>query len=353
MSKLLINEPPLIILPTLAVKIGLNESIFLQQLHYWLDPRINKNFKENTYWVYNTYSEWCKQFPFWSERTLRRIISSLEEKNIIISENFNKDAFDKTKWYSINYHALQTIENLSDRSGQNGQMNGPDSPDPMDKMTKSNIDTKNTTKNTTKNSLSFVNTYINNDVRPSFFEKEREMINIWNKIVKENNNPSQPTETRLKILNQRLKESFKENLKEWEKFCLKITTSKFLMGKVTNFKISLDFAIKHENIQKILEGEFGVEIDKIPNQTNDQINECKHPLWLKVKEILKERLGEATFKSWLSKISLNNYQDEELYFTVPTNFFKQWIEDHYTNEIIESFKKIKVGVKKLNISIAN
>ena len=36
MSKLLINERPIMILPTLAVKIGLNESIMLQQVHYWL-----------------------------------------------------------------------------------------------------------------------------------------------------------------------------------------------------------------------------------------------------------------------------------------------------------------------------
>jgi hypothetical protein len=34
MSKLLIDEPPLQVLPTLAVRLGLEEAIFLQQLHY-------------------------------------------------------------------------------------------------------------------------------------------------------------------------------------------------------------------------------------------------------------------------------------------------------------------------------
>ena len=33
---LLISEPPLQVLPSLAVKIGLNEAIVLQQIHYWL-----------------------------------------------------------------------------------------------------------------------------------------------------------------------------------------------------------------------------------------------------------------------------------------------------------------------------
>ena len=36
MSKLLIQDRPIMILPTLAIKIGLNESIILQQIHYWL-----------------------------------------------------------------------------------------------------------------------------------------------------------------------------------------------------------------------------------------------------------------------------------------------------------------------------
>ena len=60
---LLISEPPLQVLPSLAKKIGLNEAIVLQQLHYWLDPKRNKNLHENLHWVYNTYEQWQKQFP--------------------------------------------------------------------------------------------------------------------------------------------------------------------------------------------------------------------------------------------------------------------------------------------------
>ena len=34
--RLLIDEPPLMVLPSLAAVIGLNEAIMLQQIHYWL-----------------------------------------------------------------------------------------------------------------------------------------------------------------------------------------------------------------------------------------------------------------------------------------------------------------------------
>jgi len=39
MSKLLIDEYPLQVLPSLAVIYGLNEAIILQQVHYWIKDR--------------------------------------------------------------------------------------------------------------------------------------------------------------------------------------------------------------------------------------------------------------------------------------------------------------------------
>lgn len=37
MSRLLINEQPLLVLPSLACEIGLNEALMLQQIHYWMN----------------------------------------------------------------------------------------------------------------------------------------------------------------------------------------------------------------------------------------------------------------------------------------------------------------------------
>jgi hypothetical protein len=49
------------IIPSLAAKIGLNEAVVLQQIHYWLG--ISKHNIEGRTWVYNTYEEWQKQLP--------------------------------------------------------------------------------------------------------------------------------------------------------------------------------------------------------------------------------------------------------------------------------------------------
>lgn len=103
---LLINEPPLQVLPSLAKKIGLNEAIFLQQLHFRL--LISKNERDGHKWMYNSYSDWHKEFPFWSEKTIKRVIRRLEDEGYIIStDEYNKLKMDKTKWYRLNYSKIR------------------------------------------------------------------------------------------------------------------------------------------------------------------------------------------------------------------------------------------------------
>jgi hypothetical protein len=107
-SKLLLPERPLIVLPTLAKLVGLNESIFLQQLHYWLID--SKHQYDERKWIFNTFEDWEKQFPFWSVRTIKRIVTSLRDQNLIITTSeYNKFPVDQTLWYTINYEALELV----------------------------------------------------------------------------------------------------------------------------------------------------------------------------------------------------------------------------------------------------
>jgi len=114
---MLLDEYPLIVLPSLAVKIGLNEAIFLQQLNYLLQH--SKNLYDDRKWVYNSYKQWQEMFPFFSNVTVRRNIESLEKKGLIISGNYNKLKMDKTKWYTIDYDvfdALDAVDNSEENS---------------------------------------------------------------------------------------------------------------------------------------------------------------------------------------------------------------------------------------------
>ncbi|MDU0465862.1 replication protein, partial [Staphylococcus chromogenes] len=87
----------------------------LQQIHYWLNS--SKHNYDGKKWIYNSYPKWIEQFPFWSESTIKRTITSLEKQNLVHVGNYNKAGFDRTKWYSINYTTLNKL--MTRPSGQN------------------------------------------------------------------------------------------------------------------------------------------------------------------------------------------------------------------------------------------
>ncbi|NLR30245.1 MULTISPECIES: replication protein [Levilactobacillus] len=145
MNNLLISEPPLQVLPTLAVRVGLKEAIVLQQFHYWLQRSGNN--RDGYKWVYNSYDEWHKQFPFFSKVTLRRTINSLEKQGYLVSGNYNKAGFDKTKWYRIDYQRMNKAcdqndhtrcSNCSHAGDQNEQTNTNRLPETTTETTKEN-----------------------------------------------------------------------------------------------------------------------------------------------------------------------------------------------------------------------
>lgn len=109
-GNLLIQEPPLQVIPTLAERIGLNEAIVLQQLHYWIqtmsrsgDERYRDD--DGRVWIFNSVTEWHEQFPFWSKRTIRRILNSLAQQDLVDTRKEGPNG-DQTTWYRIDYTAV-------------------------------------------------------------------------------------------------------------------------------------------------------------------------------------------------------------------------------------------------------
>jgi len=118
MNKLLIDEYPLMVLPTFAKKIGLKNAIFVQQIHFLTQNKEQNNdiytHKDGYMWVYNTLDEWQENyFSFISKRTLKRVIKKCEQEGYIISTSkYNKSEYDKTKWYRINYDKISELQEI-------------------------------------------------------------------------------------------------------------------------------------------------------------------------------------------------------------------------------------------------
>lgn len=129
MSNLLFDERPQMFQPRLAFVLGgSDEAIVLQQIHYWTQK--NVNIRDGYSWVYNSMAEWHKQFYWMSISTLKRVFQKLEKLNVLVTANYNKAKFDKTKWYRVDYDALDDLEHRlvqneptsgSDRTNGEGQ----------------------------------------------------------------------------------------------------------------------------------------------------------------------------------------------------------------------------------------
>lgn len=106
--ELIENGFPLLVYPSLAKEIGLNEAIIISQVHYWLQK--STNFRDGHWWIYHKYREWESEFPFWSKNTIIRAITSLRDDGYLITDKFNKAGYDKTLWYRIDYSKLNALQ---------------------------------------------------------------------------------------------------------------------------------------------------------------------------------------------------------------------------------------------------
>ncbi|MFJ8236080.1 hypothetical protein ACIQ34_10075 [Ureibacillus sp. NPDC094379] len=132
---LLNNETPILISSKLAMNIGLNEALMLQQLYDLVQT--SESVKEGEKWVSKTLMEWHHQFPFWSKSTIDRILKKLEQLNLIEVGNFNERKTDRTKWYRINEEELK--KNLHQGFSKNDELkNSPQKIDQTDTSTSQN-----------------------------------------------------------------------------------------------------------------------------------------------------------------------------------------------------------------------
>ncbi|PON13043.1 hypothetical protein C2W62_36425 [Candidatus Entotheonella serta] len=100
--------PTLYFCPLEAAAIGLLEAIVVARLRFWLGR--SKHIFGGTPWVYNTYAEWQRQFPFWSVFTVKNLFRRLERLGVIEStQRFNTNRWNRRKWYTLNAEALAEL----------------------------------------------------------------------------------------------------------------------------------------------------------------------------------------------------------------------------------------------------
>lgn len=96
-----------------AQVVGVDGAVMMQNIGYWIakNKANNKHYYDENYWTYNSLPAFEKLFPFWSQKQIYRILKKLIDDGYLISGNYNKQNYDRTKWYAITQKGISIIPN--------------------------------------------------------------------------------------------------------------------------------------------------------------------------------------------------------------------------------------------------
>ena len=429
--RIITSGKALVLCPKITQHFGVSAALVLQQLHYWLSKENLSYgiIDENGYqWIRNTYEQWCEQIQVLTLSTLRRAFSTLEKNNIILSQRFaEKSRYsggNQVKFYTINYDQLESVMGDLEKSSlnkpsrftetnngaggsihetkpddsevaqqhqiQNHSGNRSKQPTHLLKMNTlpaqnehplyiTNTTSENTSKKTSlSEATQQLKTIQHQGVEFQTVQPDKpaerdklliveEMISLWNTIVEQTQNKISITPKRSQHLNAAFKQYFNSDLGDWEAFCCKIASSKFLMGEVKEFKAYLDWSIRFDTIQRILEGGYSFG-DRVVNYTprlkvskenieiestaaclhNEKLNhgdakqESKEAL--AIRHCVRQRVGDAIYQSWFenTNITLEENEDKATIY-VYSRFIADRLRTHYADIVETYFQAIYVG----------
>lgn len=262
-SRYLADERIMMFHPYVAKTLGLNEAIFLQQLHYWLNRK--PHIVEEKGWVYNPYKSWQEQLCFMSESTIKRTVKNLVDKGIVITANFNKMKFDRTLWYSIDYDKLDVYVNEASINAkwiENSVIE--EQPlvqiDTMENITMTQPIPSNNTSTTTST----------NNIKDIYVEEEKNEPTQTKKTIvkinfdeyKDEYNNRCTNLPKVKLLTDKRKDSIKKfskalNLEQFKEICDIANEAPFLIGdNDRGWKADFDFILRVDKATSILEGKY-------------------------------------------------------------------------------------------------
>jgi len=143
------------------------------------------------------------------------------------------------------------------------------------------------------------------------------LVGTWNQIVEQGNRELHLTKKRAQFLVAAFNLKFDSCLEKWKKYCQDIASSRFLMGEIkSSFRATLDWALKFDIIQKILEGNYGIG-DRNPSPASSACESFvkNSKIELTSEEEAIQTLGNepehvrAFRLKWLNKFGASNYRD--------------------------------------------
>ena len=91
---------------------GVEEAILIHNIFFWVKKNVanDRHKHDGRYWTYNSSKAFAELFPYFNEKKIYRLLSDMCQKKILIKGNFNKNAFDRTMWYSLSDETLSVLD---------------------------------------------------------------------------------------------------------------------------------------------------------------------------------------------------------------------------------------------------
>ena len=74
--------------------------------------------------------------------------------------------------------------------------------------------------------------------------------------------------------------------------------------------------------------------------------------WEKVALVLKERLGDAIFRSWVTKLTFGYVQDDIVIFKVENSFLRNTIKERYTYDILKAWQSVEGWIQDVDVRVS-
>lgn len=320
----------------------------LKQIHYWSSNNYGI-WKYGKRWIYNTYDDWAKQLDV-SKSTVRRAVKFLKDEKLILCEYLAKNKRDRTLFYAIDYQKLDELieekchcKNVSpcvQENIQNRNLNITEkhSIECKNEHMYINIDNKSSKSN--KSKIEKTDELKSEETEP-FQEKKKpttiqDMLQIFKKEF------PKATITLTKQLCRNLVAAFKtkfdSSLKTWRRYLELIKTSTF----ITNGKLglSLFWIIKFITIDRIRNGELGVDYGKLPVDYDeiegkawnhiDSVGESKECKLFRRKII--EMISPVVYAEWFTKTILT-FKENRFYLKTENSFMRDYIATNFARKL--------------------
>src|SRR5579862_4256549 len=73
--------------------------------------------------------------------------------------------------------------------------------------------------------------------------------------------------------------------------------------------------------------------------------------WQRVKEQLRNQLGEDVFSSWFGRMELDAVDSGAVRLSVPTRFLRSWIQAHYSEQVLTKWQAEESSITRLELTV--